>query len=326
MKHKTNLILIEKILSGTASTKENEEFNAWISASAEHKNTYERIKVIWEKLDGVYAGEFFDKAAAKAKISAIVQAKTISKRTLFQKVKEQQWLSAAALLPLILSLWLFIGHKKSGDFIIYKTESETREIVLSDNSRVWLNRNSSLKVPHKFKKNSRSIELTGEAFFEIHRDESRPFSILAGKTITKVLGTSFNIYHNTVSNKVDVTVKTGRVAFYKNNLFSKKIILMPNDIGQYDPQTKSIHFSTNKNLNFLSWKTGVLTFYDTPLIQVCMQLSKHYQKEVKITKSAADLTLTGEFQNETLQDVLNTIALTLGLKVKNSDNLIILSN
>jgi transmembrane sensor len=326
MKDKANLLLIEKILSGTASIKDNEEFSAWLSDSDEHKNIYERIKAIWEKLDGVYEGEFFDKAAAKAKIEAIIQAKTSSKRTLFHKVRAQPWLSAAALLPFILGTWLLIGHNKSSDFMMYKTESNTREIVLSDNSKVWLNINSSLKVPHVFKKNSRSIELTGEAFFDIQRDESRPFSILTGRTITKVLGTSFNICQNTVNSNVDVTVKSGRVAFYKNYLFSKRIILLTNDIGHYDSQAQKIYNSVNNNINYLSWKTGVLTFYDTPLNQVCMQLSKHYQKEVKITKSAADLTITGEFQNESLQDVVNTVALTLGLKVKNNNDIIILSN
>ena len=190
-----------------------------------------------------------------------------------------------------------------------------QEIVLPDNSHVWLNGNSTLRAPEVFSGNHRKVVLDGEAYFEIARDETKPFKVRAGNTIIKVLGTSFNVETEKQSSTVSVIVNSGKVAFYRANGLQGKSILTAGMKGQYRTSNREIKISTNDDQNYLSWKTGLLTFYDTPLDEVCIVLSEYYRKDVKTNVSDTNLTLTGSFQNETLEDILKTIELTLDIKV-----------
>jgi ferric-dicitrate binding protein FerR (iron transport regulator) len=114
---------------------------------------------------------------------------------------------------------------------------------------------------------------------------------------------------------VDVIVKSGRVAFYREYSLHSNSIMTPGMKGDYIASENRIVFSTNKNQNFLSWQTGILTFYDTPINEVCLELSEHYKRKVKAITEDTALTLTGSFQNESLEDILKTIEITLDINI-----------
>jgi ferric-dicitrate binding protein FerR (iron transport regulator) len=85
--------------------------------------------------------------------------------------------------------------------------------------------------------------------------------------------------------------------------------------GDYLPANGQIQQMRNENMNYLSWKTGVFTFSKTPLNEVCNILSSHYKVNIQSTLKNPGHILTGTFQNEDLEDILSTIAITLDLKV-----------
>ena len=84
-------------------------------------------------------------------------------------------------------------------------------VSLPDGSKIYLNRNSEFSYRKNFGKHGRNVKLTGEAFFEISPDVSKPFIIDAGKAKVKVVGTSFNVITNNRESAVEVFVKTGKV-------------------------------------------------------------------------------------------------------------------
>jgi hypothetical protein len=102
---------------------------------------------------------------------------------------------------------------------------------LPDSTRIFLNKNSSLTYPENFDGLTRTVILTGEAFFEVKRNEHKPFIIEAGNTETKVLGTSFNIKEDAKNKKVEVSVVTGKVQFKakKNTKNLSDVVLLPQD-------------------------------------------------------------------------------------------------
>ena len=91
------------------------------------------------------------------------------------------------------------------------SDQKNIEVLLSDGSTVFLNRNSSLTYPKNFRSGTRKVSLKGEAFFDIARDEEHPFIIDAGKAKIRVLGTSFNVITENAENEVEVYVASGKV-------------------------------------------------------------------------------------------------------------------
>jgi transmembrane sensor len=319
-----NITLMEKILSGIATELEKGYFNTWLSESDQNRAYYEELKLLFENFDRTYSKVQFDKAAAKARIRLKVKERQIHTR----KTKTLWWYTAVASVILLIGLSLFLnrGIGIQSESFVYSTNNDVKEFILSDGSHIWLNSNSTLQVPKVFSKKQRKITLRGEAYFEISRDESKPFKIMTGNTITEVLGTTFNINMDTLTGDVSVIVNSGKVAFYKSNQQSEKSILKPNDNGQYLNSTNQILLTSNTNKNFISWKTGVLTFSDTPLEQVCKELSKLYKKNVNVDSSISGISLTGSFRNEKLEDILKTIEITLDVQISTRGNEIMIHN
>lgn len=100
---------------------------------------------------------------------------------------------------------------------VKSTQTERRLIILPDGSSVWLNKESKLQYPDAFSENQREVSLTGEAYFDIKPDTSRPFIIHSGEIKTTVLGTAFNIRAFPEEASVVVTVTHGRIRVEDNN-------------------------------------------------------------------------------------------------------------
>ena len=318
-----NSTFIEKILSGEATSAEKDQFDKWLLKSEENRELFEKTRILWDRMNGVYAHSAFDQSAAKINIRSRIQAKRQPK----QLYKTRVWISAAASILLLIGLGLsalYLYNQNFKNKIIYASGETVKEIQLSDGSHIWLNSNSSLQVTGNFGKKRREVFLKGEAYFEVNRDKSKPFIIHTGETITEVLGTSFNVELDTISGNVNVIVNTGKVGFYDSDQKDYRKILLPNDHATFLTENQKISVSSNSNLNFLSWKTGILKFYDTPVSEVCKVLSKQYHKQVICKIGQPGMTLTGTFQNESLDDVLNTMKLTLDINVASIDNQILI--
>ncbi|HAH23792.1 MAG TPA: hypothetical protein DCL77_08550 [Prolixibacteraceae bacterium] len=319
--------LISRYLFNELSSEELIAFEHWIESNPKNLQKLNEYKAIWERTVNYPKGFNPDihKALAKVhKSSGIMQMQ--KSRSRFAPILKIA--SAAAIIIGIIGLAYYYNPFYTTDkiIVINSGSNEVKEIVLPDSSHVWLNENSSLQIPDAFTKKQRKVTLKGEAYFEIKRDETKPFIILTGKTCTEILGTSFNIKMDTISGNVSVIVHSGKVAFYSSKSKSEKSILKPADEGTYNASSSKIIRSSNLNVNYLAWKTGILTFSDTPLNEVCFELSKYYKKSVKAAAPISNKSLTGTFKNEKLEDILKTIELTLDVQTEISGNETIIHN
>jgi transmembrane sensor len=317
--------LIAKVLERTADAEETERFEKWLLEAEANRVYFEQVRILWERTSDLYNSTEFNTTGARAKIVMKIQRKQARKLML----KAQFWIPAAASILLLLSVGYFaIRTLRPGnnDYLVYTSGNSVREITLPDSSRIWLNENSLLRAPTVFSGNYRKLILEGEAFFEVRKDHDKPFKVSAGNTIIKVLGTSFDIVTDKASGNVRVCVKSGKVAFYRSHSLQNTHILSSGMMGLYSASDHVIKISDNIDKNYLSWKTGELIFYDTPLNEVCKIVSEHYRKKVMTDIEDSNLMLTGSFQNETLEDVLKTIQLTLDIEVSVSDSEILLHN
>lgn len=154
--------------------------------------------------------------------------------------------------------------------------------------------------------------MTGKAFFQVKRNEARPFSVHTAMTEVTVLGTSFQVSEQPDMTEVDVV--TGKVRFAAGKE-PEPVILTAGMSASYSNEKKEIDILKEENLNNLSWKTKQLRFNDTPLEKVIRDLNEYYQVEIINKVDSPDSRLTATFNDLPLDEVLMVINQTLDIRL-----------
>lgn len=212
--------------------------------------------------------------------------------------------------------------------LITKTTPQGRmfRMNLEDGSFVHLNAVSSIAYPNRFSESERDVELKGEAFFNIERDESRPFTIKVKDFKVQVLGTSFNIQAYEGEDDFSVTVVSGSVKVFLDEEGVNTAILEKNQKLVYNPKTNVTEIVDVESEDELSWRKGILKFEGTPIAKVEKMLERWYG--IDIVFANADIynkTITGTHQNENLKSVIEALTYATGTKYKVKGNSIIIN-
>src|ERR1700754_3627721 len=177
--------------------------------------------------------------------------------------------------------------------------------ILSDGTIVWLKGNSKLSYPVKFQGNLRSVDLDGEALFEVAKDAAHPFIIHCGILTTRVLGTSFNIKRT--SNKIEVNVLTGRV--FLSSVNAAAVTLHPHQKAIFSEVKKTIIQMPHPVVEVASLTRGTeydMFFNDATIGEVLQRIEKKF--EVKITYKvlrANNARITADFTDQSLTNTMN---------------------
>jgi ferric-dicitrate binding protein FerR (iron transport regulator) len=167
--------------------------------------------------------------------------------------------------------------------VLYNTVSTPRggqyQLTLSDGSKVWLNASSSLRFPTAFPGTERRVEITGEAYFEVAGNESKPFVVdIAGKGEVEVLGTQFNINAYEDEPAIKTTLLEGKVKVSESN-GSQSSVLKP---GQQAQLANGIRVMDNVDMEeIMAWKTGWFYFDRQELPAIMRQVSRWYDVDVR---------------------------------------------
>lgn len=201
----------------------------------------------------------------------------------------------------------------------FKTaQGERKKITLTDGSTVTLNTQSSLQAPEQFSNEKREVVLEGEAFFEVVKNPSKPFIVKTKNFETQVLGTSFNVRAYTNDQNQNVAVITGKVKMMHSEQVST--LLTPNEIGNFSASNAQIIKNSFNPKEIVGWKDGLLVFEKADFQDVFKRLEAWYGVEIVVDKRVILRgRYSGEFQNNTLEEVLTGIAYTSAFKysVKN---------
>lgn len=182
------------------------------------------------------------------------------------------------------------------------------EIVLSDGSKVVLNANSSLRFPSVFSPDQRTVELNGEAYFEIAKNKRSPFKVMANGTEIKVLGTHFNVmaYHDEAC--VKTTLVEGSVQVSKNMLNK---IIAPGQQARVNNTDHTINISESNVEEALAWKNGYFLFQDESIESVMRKIARWYDVEIIFKDDIQAEEFGGKISRyERIQDVLKPLELT----------------
>ncbi|MBT31594.1 MAG: hypothetical protein CMO01_18215 [Thalassobius sp.] len=245
-----------------------------------------------------------------------------------------KWAGSIALLLGLFWLYKFETKEKViVEEVTYTTKStplgQKSNIKLPDGSKVKLNSGSSITFPSNFIKN-REVQLKGEAFFEVEKNEDVPFRVIAEEIEVKVVGTSFNVQSIDTEETVEVTVVTGKVMTYNNEHNSNEFeaLLSPNEMISYEKKTGG--YSKKKAEAFkLAWKDDVLYFKDADFLQIVDQLERWYGVEF-IFPNKDHMRMPGKinatFVNEPLKEVLEGLKFSMKIEYtidKKNDKVIV---
>ncbi|PKD18658.1 hypothetical protein APR41_17845 [Salegentibacter salinarum] len=201
---------------------------------------------------------------------------------------------------------------------VYEAQpSLMEEITLPDGSKVSLNSGSIIEIADDFNKSNREVYLEGEAFFEVERDEARPFVVSTSSDLkVRVLGTSFNVKSYKTDQTIETTLVSGKVELLQNNRKKSGIALFPNQKATFDKVEDRINIEKVSTFNITSWKDGVLIFDNEPIQNVLNSLERWYDVEIKIKDSViSTYTFSGKVKRKTdIEEVLELLEASSPIK------------
>ncbi len=302
-------LIISRSLSDEISAEERQELERWIEASSENRQLFTELTGIWN-------------LSGKMNMDLASDTQKAWKR-IAEKTSEDQpkhilhpysylYKVAASLLVLVFAgTLLFLILNRSEEYFHENLSNTPEHVILPDSSEVWLNQNASLRYSGDFRQD-RHLRLTGEAFFEVKRDVSRPFTVETNAMLTSVLGTSFFIKAQPQSPQQEVIVTTGKVQVSTNG--QQSIILEPGTKATYHRETGSLLKATNEDSNYLAWKERKLHFRNAPLSRVVGSLEEYFQVDIELEHPGLrDCQVTSDFNDPSIEEVMQVLSLALDI-------------
>lgn len=203
---------------------------------------------------------------------------------------------------------------RGGDFIL----------TLSDGTKVWLNSDTELRFPVKFKGNERKVFLKGEAYFEVTHDNKKPFIVASERQYVRVYGTSFNVKDYSEEDFVYTTLVEGSVKVYEgDSAFSR--FIKP---GEQLINGKGKHTVRNVDVErYISWKDGELNFIQERFENIMMEIARCYDIEIfYLNPAVKDYLFTAWFDKDRGIDyVVKKLKETQSIDVRKKNRTLIIS-
>ncbi|TRX57560.1 DUF4974 domain-containing protein [Fulvivirga sp. M361] len=308
--------LITKEFSGEISDNEKQRLENELSGSSDKQRIFNYLKVRWEaagrlKPSVTVAIPWDD---VRERIIRQVQQPAPPSR-MKQVFLKSRWYYVAATIFFLVAMVFLLTREFKTNMVKHQALYEPVTVLLPDSSTVWLNTGATLHYREDYNEERRAIKLVGEGFFDVIANENKPFIITTNETQITVLGTSFNAKDQVGDAFAEVTVVTGKVAFYAADNQRSGEILTPGYKGIYDKNTGLFTKTRNTNLNFLSWKDHKLIFKAASLTEVITVLENYFKKEIKSRNDRLlSCQFTMEFDSPSMEEVLEVLAISAGIE------------
>ncbi|MDX8340292.1 FecR domain-containing protein [Draconibacterium sp. IB214405] len=193
------------------------------------------------------------------------------------------------------------------------------QLVLEDSTVVWLNSESQLTYPRIFSADQRKVELIGEAYFDVKRDERRPFVVVSKSQQVTVLGTEFDISAYEQDDRIFTTLVEGKVKveIEEGDGQVHTEFLEPNEQVVYDINSNDMKRDQVDPYEYSSWKDGRFVFNNEPLSSLMSKISRWYDIDYRFEEEGVgEIRFTGDLKRySNLADFLKILEVEKSLKV-----------
>lgn len=313
---------------GGWSEADQSEFTQWLEARIAHRVTFLRLEAGWERSARL-------KAFGVGKTPGVVpppeewRSSHFFERKRTAKIRSAIWASAPKLAAIAAGIALVVAVAVQLKIFSQETTYATpiggiSSVPLSDGSSVTLNTGSELRV--SMNETERHIELhSGEAFFDVARDPSRPFVVQAGDRRIVVLGTRFSVRRDGAD--VTVVVTDGKVRVEPQTKNDSAQLLTAGDVlraarNSSQVQKKSVHEAEEA----LSWRSGYLIFNDTSVADAVGEFNRYTPQRVLVDDpQLSALKISGKFRATNADDFVQLLQRGFGVQARRSEDSIYLS-
>jgi transmembrane sensor len=296
-----------------------EQWLAWTQQDSRHLETFERVNELAARLDSL------DTVSRQSLIQAF--ARSAGPR--------RPWLPlavAASVAVVMLSSAIYFAWTPRGDArtqVYNSAIAQNRDITLSDGTRVALGAASTMTT--RFSQGQRRIELkSGEAFFQVVHDHSRPFVVAAGDISVQDIGTAFDVRRT--GERVTIAVTQGRVDITDLNqkpgdASRGALEVTAGEVVSYDPTTSSMTVGSITPEQATAWRNDRLDFIDEPLSVVIANVNRYSPRPLHIADGdLGKLSYTGSIRTDAIDSWLSALPQVFPLRVNKQGNEVILSD
>lgn len=317
--------VLDRYLAGDCSPDERAQVDAWLARDPSIADRLSRFRRAIEPgapgtWDVEAAWQRFDRRRSEP-LEAI-RSSSLSERSPVPGI-----LLRAAILAAVLfggmAVWRAAGRRSAGParaMAAVTLAGQRDTVLLADGSTVILAPDSRLEIIDPAD-GTRSVELSGEAYFSVMTDPDRPFRVRAGESVTEVLGTGFNVRARGGAEPVVVAVRSGRVTFGRSSGDGERIVLESGDVGRLGPAGGPEREAGADSGQWLAWLDGVLEFDGAPLDHVLAEFARWFGVEIRLGDAALGARrVSGRFATGTPELALDALVLTLDLGWERSES------
>lgn len=316
--------------AGEWTASDDVELANWLQASLAHRVVFLRLDTAWReasRLKAVGAGMERGSVPAPDAFPArpLIDVESPPVRLLRRRHLFQTLAAGVLLIIGVLSIWKLAPHEPS-----HRTDVGGREgVSMADGSRVTLNTDSAVRVA--VTETERRVDLEqGEAFFEVAKDPSRPFVVVAGAQRIVVLGTKFSVRRE--QDNVEVMVSEGRVRMERSGSSGTQIPtadLTAGSIARSDGAALQIQKRAPSEVErYLSWRGGFLVFEGTPLADAVAEFNRYSTRKIVIEDARlAGMFIDGNFRSDNVDGFIRLLETGFPVEIERAgDRIVVRSN
>ncbi|HHT30418.1 FecR family protein [Petrimonas mucosa] len=295
-----NKELLYRFFEGKTSVSEEKQIKEWLDASEDNRHIFFLERKMYD---------------------AILLTTHDSTQKKNRSALLSPWTSgaAAALLLIILGGLYLLGQNRAAESYnrLIVPPGQRINLILSDNSNVWLNSNTEFRYPTVFSKKERTVYLNGEAYFEVSKNVEKPFIVRTGQGDIRVTGTSFNVEAYSQFNTFETSLFEGGVEIYRNE--TRIAALQPNQKAILS--NNKLVVSAIEDTDHFLWKDGLIAFNNKPLHEILLSLEKYFDTKIELElKSLPQHTYTGKFrQSDGIDHALRVLQRSIHFRYDRDD-------
>lgn len=307
------------------SASEMAEVEAWIDSSEENRKCAEQLYWLHFAGETLQVMQSVDSQRAYAKVQSRIASER--RKRVFNYICR---VAAMLFVPMaMVAVWGVHNHfageyDEPTQYVEMRTSSGmVSSLVLPDSSRVWLNSNSYLKYPIRFGREERRVELVGEGYFKVAKNEDCRFVVQTEAMEVEVLGTEFNIdAYDKAGRDVQATLVKGSINLNLNDKDDKERIIevYPGQKVSIDPETKDWSISRVNTMTTASWKDGRLVFNKTPFAEALRMIENRFNVEFVVKNPKYfEHNFTGMFTDQRLDVILEHFKRSSNMRFRTVD-------
>lgn len=293
-------------------------------ADAEHKGILEELAAdVWDESASQQPVTDLEREKSKKEARQLLKRIEHKKRTWFRRIAVAATATAAVLCLVLggITYLDYINEQQISYLEASTSYGERKQVTLPDGTQLILNSCSRIRYPDRFVGNQRRVELEGEGYFRVQRNEKQTFIVNTPRFDVRVLGTCFDVKAYLSDEVVSVDVESGKVQVdmpeAMMRLQAKERVFINTISGEYNKR--------REDRTVAVWRKGGLRFSSTPINDVAKELERVYNCRITFAPGQDfNNLISGEHDNKSLEAVLQSIEYTSGIHYKKEGNKVLL--